>query len=125
MQVLLRGLGMAPASEWRQIRKQLEDLGSLPSLLSQEEQQRLFLEVRGELRAELGFKTLLEETPDISASTSWPLVKRKVTPPPLDCFSFSMLHTFHPSGCFSASSRCKRHECARVRLHIVSAMGWS
>lgn len=71
---------MSAQAEWRQIRRQLEDLeGGAPSpLLGAEEQQHLFLEVRGELRAEQGFKALLQETPDICASTSWPLLKRKV-----------------------------------------------
>ncbi|BDA45257.1 probable serine/threonine-protein kinase STN8, chloroplastic at N-terminal half [Coccomyxa sp. Obi] len=76
---LLRELGMTAQSELRAIKQQLKDLDLVvPTSLSAEDQQRIFLEVLSELRAEAGFKTLLESTPGISAGTSWPLVKRKV-----------------------------------------------
>ena len=79
MQVLLRDLGMSARTEWRQVEKQLRDLDmDVSSGPEQKERQRLFLEVRGELAAEQGFKTLLESAPDISAATSWPLAKRQV-----------------------------------------------
>ncbi len=78
-QALLRELGMTAQSELRAIKQQLRDLDLVaPAALSAEDQQRIFLEVLSELRAEAGFKALLESTPGISASTSWPLVKRKV-----------------------------------------------
>lgn len=78
-QALLRELGMTATSELRAMRQQLKELDlAAPSALGPEEQQRAFLELRGELRAERDFKSLLEAMPGISASTSWPLVKRKV-----------------------------------------------
>ncbi len=78
-QVLLRDLGMSASTEWRAVEKQLRDLDmDSAGVLEQKERQRLFLEVRGELAAEQGFKTLLESAPEISASTSWPLAKRQV-----------------------------------------------
>lgn len=82
MQALLRELGMTATSELRAMRQQLKELDlAVPAALKPEEQQRVFLEVRGELRAEAGFKSLLEATPGITAGTSWPLVKRKVCCP--------------------------------------------
>lgn len=72
-------MGMTAQSELRAIKQQLREADlAVPAVLSAEEQQRLFLELRGELRAEQGFKSLLEYTPGITAATSWPLVKRKV-----------------------------------------------
>ena len=70
---------MSAGTEWRAVEKQLRDLDMDTSgVLEQKERQRLFLEVRGELAAEQGFKTLLESAPEISAGTSWPLAKRQV-----------------------------------------------
>ena len=43
----------------------------------------MFVEVRAEMRAEQGFKQLLEETPEITHSWPWPMAKRKVCPLPL------------------------------------------
>ena len=81
VQVLLRDLGMSARTEWRQVEEQLRDLDmDVSGALEQKERQRLFLEVRGELAAEQGFKALLESAPDISAATSWPLAKRQVCP---------------------------------------------
>ena len=77
--MLLRDLGMSAGTEWRALEKQLRDLDMDTSgALEQKERQRLFLEVRGELAAEQGFKSLLESAPEISAGTSWPLAKRQV-----------------------------------------------
>lgn len=77
--MLLRDLGMSAGTEWRAVERQLRDLGmDAPGALEPKERQRLFLEVRGELAAEQGFKTLLESASDISAGTSWPLAKRQV-----------------------------------------------
>jgi hypothetical protein len=45
---------------------------------AQEEQQRVFVDARAELRAEQGFKALLEATPGITHAWPWPMVKRKV-----------------------------------------------
>jgi len=79
LQGLLRDLGMRAQTEWRGVEKQLRDLDlDVSDVLGQKERQRLFLEVRGELAAEQGFKALLESAADISASTSWPLAKRQV-----------------------------------------------
>ena len=79
VQVLLRDVGMSASTEWRQIERQLRDLDpDVPGALDQRERQRLFLEVRGELGTEQGFKALLESALEISAATSWPLAKRHV-----------------------------------------------
>ncbi|KAK9901304.1 hypothetical protein WJX75_005502 [Coccomyxa subellipsoidea] len=76
---LLRELGMSATSELRAMRQQLKELDlAVPAALGPEEQQRVFLELRGELRAERDFKALLEATPGITVGTSWPLVKRKM-----------------------------------------------
>ena len=70
---------MVASTEWRQVQKQLSDVGFEASdALGLKERQRLFLEVRGELGAEQAFKALLEATPGITANTSWPLAKRQV-----------------------------------------------
>lgn len=103
-QALLRELGMTATSELRAMRQQLKELDlAVPAALGPEEQQRVFLELRGELRAERDFKTLLEATPGITVGTSWPLVKRKVCPePPISwvnsCF------TPQRGGCFVDST---------------------
>ncbi len=80
VQVLLRDLGIVATTEWRQVQKQLSDIGFEASddVLGLKERQRLFLEVRGELGAEQAFKALLEASPGITAATSWPLAKRQV-----------------------------------------------
>ncbi len=80
VQVLLRDLGIAATTEWRQVQKQLSDVGfeACDDVLGLKERQRLFLEVRGELGAEQAFKALLEASPGITAATSWPLAKRQV-----------------------------------------------
>ena len=80
LQVLLRDLGIVASTEWRQVQKQLSDVGFEASddVLGLKELQRLFLEVRGELGAEQAFKALLEASPGITAATSWPLAKRQV-----------------------------------------------
>lgn len=70
---------MSASSEWRQVERQLADLDlDVSDVLEPKELQRLFLEVRGELAAEQGFKALLESAPDITARTSWPLAKRQI-----------------------------------------------
>lgn len=79
LQALLRELGMGPGTEWRQVERQLADLDlDVSAVLQQKDRQRLFLELRGELAAEQGFKALLEGAQDITAATSWPLAKRQV-----------------------------------------------
>ena len=88
---------MSAGTEWRAVEKQLHNLDiDAAGALGQQERQRLFLEVRGELAAEQGFKTLLESAPDVSAGTSWPLAKRQVRTFP--CIRIFSSNTCHPGA---------------------------
>jgi hypothetical protein len=119
---------MSATSELRAMRQQLKELDlAVPAALGPEEQQRVFLELRGELRAERDFKALLEATPGITVGTSWPLVKRKVCPEPpiswvVSCF------TPQRGGCFVDCTQNGEHWTSihqRCVLHsMTSCLQW-